>query len=248
MDITFEKRVEKLKMENRSKSFLEFPFLHYDDSRKIIEEICKSIDDPDSEYIEVGCFADEYVALYELACGYHHSNPETEGYIIDCGTNCGASASVLASAIRDSNRLKPVITLDVYHYNPEAPNDASTETFTRKYLKSRETFFRLGLAHKYVCPVIFEDHKFLNFWNLPARLIFIDTSHTYEHTKIEIEKALPHIIDDGWLVLHDYGDESYNGQVKAAVNEFLDNQTTYELNVYFTPRSLVLLHINGRKS
>ena len=52
MDITFEKRVEKLKMENRSKSFLDFPFLHYDGSRKIIEEICKSIDDPDSEYIE----------------------------------------------------------------------------------------------------------------------------------------------------------------------------------------------------
>ena len=88
---------------------------------------------------------------------------------------------------------------------------------------------------------MYDDRGFFDFWTMPVRLIFIDTSHTYEQTKLEIEKSIPHIVNDGWLALHDYHD-AHPGVV-CAVNEFLDSQTEYDLEVYFVHKALVCIHI-----
>ena len=228
---------------NRSKDFEPFPFQDKAGTKVIVDEIVQKIH-INAESVLV--WKDEPLALYELARGYHNK-PETQGYVLDFGTHRGGSACIMASAVRDSGTpFKPVMTLDLFLYNHRNPSDYNTWFATQDYLESRAAFYKLNLAHEYVCPMMFQDNKFLDFWNLPTRLIFVDTSHTYKQTKLEIEKSIPHVIDDGWLVLHDYRDE--HPDVIRAVNEFLDSQKEYDLDVYFAQSYLVCLHVKGRNS
>ena len=222
-------------VEDRRVTFSDFPFKDFNRSQKIAEGVCDMIHQNDDS---IWIFGDERAALYELAAGYHNK-PETEGYIVDFGTHRGASACIMGTALRDTkSAYQPLFTVDPYSFS---------DFGTQSYLEARESFRRVRGMRVFICAMIYEDLRFLEFWNLPTRLIFIDTSHQYDHTKLEIEKSIPHVMDDGWLLLHDYGDEPWNGDVKRAVNEFLDNQTEYDLEVFFVPDCLVCLHVKGRR-
>jgi hypothetical protein len=90
-----------------------------------------------------------------------------------------------------------------------------------------------------------------------ANVLFIDTSHRYEHTISELVAWIPHLADDGVLILHDtnMGAVTYarldgsvglgwNNQrgVIRAVEEFLG--TRYEENRFFTDlrHGFLILH------
>ena len=225
---------------DRSKSFKPLVFKDPEGSQAAVNKIVETIrTDNDSVWV----WFDERIALYELARGYHNK-PETQGYILEFGSHRGASACIMGTGVRDSGTtFKPVFTLDPYFYNGDDLNHFNTQS----YLQARAAYAKTGLANNYVCPMIFNDLELLKFWNLPTRLIFIDTSHQYEHTKQEIEQAISHVMDDGWLVLHDYCDKSWGQEVIRALNEFLDEQIEYDLDVYFVKGSLVCIHVNGRK-
>jgi hypothetical protein len=80
-----------------------------------------------------------------------------------------------------------------------------------------------------------------------AKLIFIDTSHEYEHTKQEIAAWLPHLAERGILVFHDtnmgegkfarmdgtisLGWDNQRGVIRA-IEEHLGRQ--YDENSFFT--------------
>jgi predicted O-methyltransferase YrrM len=80
-----------------------------------------------------------------------------------------------------------------------------------------------------------------------AKLIFIDTSHEYEHTKQEIAAWAPHLADRGILLFHDtnmgngkfarmdgsisLGWDNQRGVIRA-IEEFLGRQ--YDENSFFT--------------
>jgi len=80
-----------------------------------------------------------------------------------------------------------------------------------------------------------------------ARLIFIDTSHEYEHTKQEIAAWAPHLADGGILLFHDtnmgngkfarqdgsvsLGWDNQRGVIRA-IEEFLGRR--YDENSFFT--------------
>jgi cephalosporin hydroxylase len=49
-------------------------------------------------------------------------------------------------------------------------------------------------------------------------LLFIDTSHLYDHTMAELKRYAPRVRPGGWIVFHDY--VSFAG-VSRAVGEFL---------------------------
>lgn len=53
-----------------------------------------------------------------------------------------------------------------------------------------------------------------------ADILFIDTSHLYEHTAAELKSYFPKLNDNGILIIHDT-DGCYPGQDQA-VNEFLE--------------------------
>lgn len=90
-----------------------------------------------------------------------------------------------------------------------------------------------------------------------ANVLFIDTSHRYEHTKSELAAWIPHLADDGVLILHDtnmgagtyarldgsvgLGWNNERGVIRA-VEEFLG--TRYEENRFFTDlrNGFLILH------
>lgn len=53
----------------------------------------------------------------------------------------------------------------------------------------------------------------------PCNLLFIDTSHTYEHTLVELEHYFPKVTPGGYICMHDIYNPNYPG-VMRAVNDF----------------------------
>ena len=179
--------------------------------------------------------------LYELAAGYHTSPDHHRGYCLELGTHRGGSASVMASAIRDSGtKYKPLFTVDSYL---PFDSDEHRRIVTDSYLIAREAFHKLDLT-EYVCPIIYDDLSYLRFWTLPTRVIYLDSSHQYGHSKEAIQIVMNKLMVDGWLALHDYVDEKWSGVIPA-LNEFLDEQTQYDLDVYDAGGTLVCLHLKG---
>lgn len=70
-----------------------------------------------------------------------------------------------------------------------------------------------------------------------ADLVFIDTSHLYEHTLAELEAYTKKVRPGGWLVLHDtelaepYGHNGEPFPVKRAVTEFCDANSLQWVNI-----------------
>ena len=168
----------------------------------------------------------ELDVLYELAYGMHDL-PGTSGHIIHCGMHRGGSICVMAQAVRDSgSMLKPVIGIDPYvkefrRTQPDFRNNACMLMYDNIHKLSLEDC---------ICPILFDDTKFFDMFSIPSRIIFIDSSHLYDHTKEEIRLLLPNLVNNGWLVFHNYAPKE---DVVTVVNEFIDNQTDYDLNLYY---------------
>ena len=59
----------------------------------------------------------------------------------------------------------------------------------------------------------------------PFDLIFVDTSHVYEHTKAEIEVYMPLLRPGGVMAFHDT--ESFPKDVKKPIEEFMEAHPDY---------------------
>jgi predicted O-methyltransferase YrrM len=69
----------------------------------------------------------------------------------------------------------------------------------------------------------------------PIDLLFVDTTHLYEHTLAELDKYSPHLRPGSWVALHDY--TSCDGVTRAA-REFVAALTP-------SPRFYPFVHQNG---
>ena len=222
--------------ENLSHLFRQLEFKHYEESKAAVEEILAKIKSNmrhyESNYIQ--STAEEHIALYELAMGYHQK-PDTVGHIVECGSYCGASSAVLATATSRGSAISPAVCVDSYRLDPASPFSATTHSYV--YSRFVRSLFSKGIQDAW-CRVIFDSVDFLNFWKLPTRMIFIDTAHTYEYTKKEIYAALSCLCDDGWLIFHDYADwrhlnsKEWEFGIFEAVNEFYFEQDTYDIKAY----------------
>ena len=171
---------------------------------------------------------EEQMSLYEVARGYH-SQPETSGYALEFGSWCCVSAIVMAKAmIARNDDCLPVVTVDPYKFHPTNP--FSPEIITYLWSHWIHHCFADSIYHN-VVRVISEDLTFMKTWNNPIRLAFIDTTGQYAHTKAEIEACLPHLVDDGWLVFHDYYEPYQDGLIDA-VDEFILNQREWNIQPY----------------
>lgn len=75
-------------------------------------------------------------------------------------------------------------------------------------------------------------------WNAPIDLLFIDTSHTYQHTLQELAKFEPFVRVGGVLVLHDvvtYPD------VLHAVRHYIGGRPDFRLYKYFNNNGLAVI-------
>lgn len=67
-----------------------------------------------------------------------------------------------------------------------------------------------------------DDMEIVKKWRRKIDFLFIDTSHTFEHTKIELKKWEPFIKVGGKIVLHDvYHKVGHAVGVRPALGEFL---------------------------
>ena len=187
--------------------------------------------------------AGELQILYELAAGFHNAHDEM-GYIIHCGIYRAGSLCIMGTGMRDAGfGFKPIIALDPYY-----AGDAQKKKFlTKNYMLARQNIDQFNLQD-YVCPIIygdtsfFENTKLLQRSKMRLRLVFIDTNHTYEHTKKEIECFFPNLIDNAWLVFHDYHPD--HPGVITAVNEFIDNQPNDKLDVFYDGGCVVMIRVH----
>ena len=187
---------------------------------------------------------EEQVSLYEIARGYH-SKPETAGHVLEFGSWCCATSIMLTKAmIQRADDYLPVVSVDPYRFH--SSNPFSPETVT--YLQAHWLHHRFGDEVYYgLVRVISEDLSFMRLWNKPIRMAFIDTTGQYEHTKAEINACLPHLVDDSWLLFHDYYPDFQDGLIDA-IDEFIEHQTEWKIQPYKlvdeikAGRSLVGIH------
>ena len=75
-------------------------------------------------------------------------------------------------------------------------------------------------------------------WNQPIDHLFIDTSHTYDHTVLELRKFAPFIVPGGLITLHDT--VSFPG-VRKAVTEFIKENPRMRYYNYYHNNGLAVI-------
>jgi hypothetical protein len=115
------------------------------------------------------------------------------------------------------------------------------------YVAARQTYWKLALAYDFICPVITRSHDtFFDLWAKPIRVVFIDSGHLYHRTRMEIQAALIHMVEDGWMVFHDYAGNEWGEGVIPTVNQFLDEDRRWVKAAYRAGSSLVLVHLEAK--
>ena len=211
-------------------TFQEFPLKGSDETRHLVKDIraiCnhvaqKNRGDGFKPELVVQHSDAELAALYEIA-GREHDEAVVGGSVLQCGIFCGGSAIAMALAQRDSdNAVEPIVAIDSYtkDYAP------LRELFSNAYHEFRENLWEFRLQD-YIVAVMADTGAFLeHFWRQPTRVAFIDASHHYESTHKELSCILPHLVDGGWLVLHDYFNEETPG-VAQALDEAMEEMKHY---------------------
>jgi len=89
----------------------------------------------------------------------------------------------------------------------------------KDYPKTRKIIEEMKLD-KYWTYYIMDDRKFYKIWKKKVDLLFIDTSHKFEHTLFELEQYSKFVKKNGIILLHDTLAEMWPG-VKQAIDEFI---------------------------
>ncbi len=211
---------------------------------KDIEAICLKVAQDnrnvtDSAYVVQHSQA-ELLALHEIAARTHDT-VHLDGHVLQCGMFCGGSAFMMGHALRDDASNKhPLVAIDSYtkDYRP------LRQLFDDAYFEMRENLWEFRL-HEHVTAVLSDTVSFLtHFWNAPLRVAFIDASHHYEPTLNELNLIIPHLVDGGWLILHDMFSEDTPG-VQRAVNEVFESKDLHEFEFYRMDQLAIIRNRGG---
>ncbi len=137
--------------------------------------------------------------------------------IVQCGHYSGYSTLLIAFTLREMNIKNAFITIDI---------DKKISEYTLSWIK------KAGLED--YCKVICDDsaNKELleitneNFQDKP-QLIFIDSSHTYNHTLKELDLWYKELKEGGFIFLHDASDfaSTFDSSKKGGVTKALGEWT-----------------------
>ena len=182
---------------------------------------------------------EELQALYEIAAGGHDAD-ERDGHVVQCGILCGGSALIMAQAIKDTKREAPVLAIDSYtkFWKP------LRREFNWAYQEWRENRHEFRMDEHLTGVISTTQSFFKHFWSQPIRVVFIDSSHLYDETVEELSLTTPHIVEGGWLIIHDYFSEGTPG-VGRAVDEWLESTDTSEF-LFYRIEGLAIIQLNMR--
>ncbi len=154
-----------------------------------------------SDNIEGWLDADEAAELLKLVIN-------TDGDVVEFGSYQGKSSVVLAIW------GKKVYCVDSW----EDYEGVSGEVVHEKFLQNTASI-------KNIIPV---KSRVEDWMPLPAGLVFCDGDHSYEGTKVQIEKALQ--CNPTYIACHDVSNEKYADGVRRATDELLKGREFYKVN------------------
>ncbi|MFD7641074.1 class I SAM-dependent methyltransferase [Kitasatospora sp. NPDC059795] len=164
---------------------------------------------------------DEGLALYAAALD---AAGRTGLPVLEIGTYCGRSAILLADAARRAGTV--ALTVDHHRGSEEQqpgweyhdPGLVDPEVGLMDTLpRFRRTLHAAGLE-PHVVALVGRSPQIAAVWQSPLALVFIDGGHTDEHATGDYRGWVPHLAEDGLLVVHDvFPDPADGGQAPYRV-------------------------------
>jgi len=163
--------------------------------------------------------AEEGHCLYETALAAGRSGP-----CLEIGSYCGKSALYLGTACRENDTI--LFSVDHHrgseeqqpgeeYFDPELFDPLSGRVDTLRFC--RDTIERAGLEDTVVLLVC-RSEVAARGWATPLSLVFIDGGHAFETVLSDYTLWSPHIIEGGYLLIHDiFSDPARGGQAPYRV-------------------------------
>lgn len=157
--------------------------------------------------------------LYEIA-----REASRRGPCLEIGSYCGKSAIYLGSACRKNNG----VLFSVDHHRGSEEQQPGEEYFDPDLLDAqsgridtfrefRRTIEKAGLEET-VVPLVCRSEVAARLWATPLSLVFIDGGHTYESVLTDYRCWTPHLMPEGYLLIHDiFSDPAEGGQAPYEV-------------------------------
>lgn len=147
---------------------------------------------------------DEGLALHRAA-----ATVPAEGPFLEIGSYCGKSAVYLGAAARERGRL--LFALD--HHRGSEENQPGWEWHEPDLVdpevgridtlpRFRRTVHDAGLEGT-VVALVADSPSVASVWTIPLALLFIDGGHGSEPAHRDYEGWVPHVVEGGYLVIHD---------------------------------------------
>lgn len=147
---------------------------------------------------------DEGLALYEAARSVPVAGP-----LLEIGSYCGKSAIYLGTAAAERDTV--LFALDHHRgseenqpgwewHEPDLVDPAVGRIDTLPFF--RRTVLDAGLEDT-VVAVVGDSPTVARWWATPLALCFIDGGHGHEPAHRDYEQWTPHVVEGGYLVIHD---------------------------------------------
>jgi len=157
--------------------------------------------------------------LYEIALAASRHGP-----CLEIGGFCGKSTVYLGTACKERQQI--LFSIDHHqgseehqpgqsYFDPELydPQLGCIDTF-----KKFRCTLHLAKLEETVVPIISRSDIAARYWKTPLSLVFIDGGHSHEAVLTDYRVWSPHIIPDGYLLIHDiFKDPVQGGQAPYEV-------------------------------
>ncbi len=146
----------------------------------------------------------EGMALYEAARERAASGP-----VVEVGTYCGKSSIYLGAGVKEAGSV--LVTVDHHrgseehqpgegHHDPDLVDTGTGRVDTLPH--ARAALESAGLED-WVVAVAGRSATVAALWATPLSLLFIDGGHTDEAAAADYTGWAPHVMEGGWLAIHD---------------------------------------------
>lgn len=164
---------------------------------------------------------EEALELYDTAL-----SAATLGPCLEIGSYCGRSAYFIGMACKK----KEGVLFSIDHHRGSEEQQAGEAYFDPDLFDGhlnrintfhffQDTLERAGLLET-VVPVVSDSKTAARFWSTPISLLFIDGGHTFEAAENDFRLWSPHIIKNGFLVIHDiFFNPAEGGQAPRKIYE-----------------------------
>jgi predicted O-methyltransferase YrrM len=131
------------------------------------------------------------------------------GPCLEIGSYCGKSAVYLGTACRETGQ----VLYSVDHHRGSEEQQPGEEYFDPAlfdydtfqidtFAVFRKTIEKAGIQNS-VIPIVCSSETFAKSWRSPLGLVFIDGGHSYEAASTDYKCWAEHIIQGGFLLIHD---------------------------------------------